>query len=176
MSLALLADAEAAKEARRFATGGEVTSFRYTDASGVGWTAFVHTFTNTADVATFQNTSGKTLPVRMLAVGGGGAGMDGYRGVGTLIAGGGGGGGGGVTETNALISAGDVWTIRVGGGGTIPPSHKDQTARGEAGALSISNGVIELVFAPGGGAGGSYLGGGNPANLKIDSNVPCGKG
>ena len=25
-------------------------------------------------------------------------------------------------------------------------------------------------------AGGNYLGDGNPANLKIDSNVPCGKG
>ena len=74
MSLALLADAQAAKAAKRFATGGEVTSFRYTDASGIGCTAFLHTFTNTAESAEFRNTSGKTLPVRLLAVGGGGAG------------------------------------------------------------------------------------------------------
>ena len=156
MSLALLADAQAAKEARRFATGGEVTSFRYTDAAGVGWTAFLHTFTNTAESAEFQNTSGKTLPVRLLAVGGGGAGMDGNIGrPSRAVYGGGGGGGGGVTETNALLSAGDVWTIRVGAGGGIPNSHSYQAARYEAGASSVSNEVTELVLTPGGGAGGS---------------------
>ena len=60
MSLALLADAGAAKAAKRFATGGEVTSFHYV-TNGVGWTAFVHTFTNTAEAAEFRNRSGKTI-------------------------------------------------------------------------------------------------------------------
>ena len=54
MSFALLADAGAAKAAKRFATGGEVTSFRYTDASGIGCTGFLHTFTNTAAAAEFR--------------------------------------------------------------------------------------------------------------------------
>ena len=156
MSLALLADAQAAKEARRFATGGEVTSFRYADASGIGYTAFVHMFTNTAAAAEFRNRSGKTLPVRLLVVGGGGAGMDGEKHsvVGSPRYGGGGGGGGGVLETNILLSAGDEWTIRVGAGGGIT-NHSYSIARGSAGASSVSNGVIELVLAPGGGAGGS---------------------
>lgn len=156
MSFLAFADKAAAKAAKRFATGGEVTSFRYADAAGVGWTAFVHTFTNTADAAEFKNRSGKTLPVRYLVVGGGGAGMDGYKGTPSRwVYGGGGGGGGGVTETNALLSVGDVWTIRVGAGGGIPNSHSYQAARYEAGASSVSNGVVELVLTPGGGAGGS---------------------
>ena len=46
VSIALLADAKAAKAAKRFATGGEVTSFHYV-TNGVGYTAFLHTFTNT---------------------------------------------------------------------------------------------------------------------------------
>ena len=157
MSFALLADAGAAKAAKRFATGGEVTSFHYV-TNGVGYTAFLHTFTNTAESAEFQNTSGKTLPVRLLAVGGGGAGMDGRNGrPSKWVYGGGGGGGGGVTETNALLSVGDVWTIRVGAGGGIPNSHSYQAARYEAGASSVSNGVVELVLTPGGGAGGSRV-------------------
>ena len=78
VSLSLLADAETAKAAKRFATGGVVTSFHYV-TNGVGYTAFVHTFTNTAEAAEFRNRSGKTLPVRLLAVGGGGAGMEGMK-------------------------------------------------------------------------------------------------
>ena len=155
MSLLAFADAQAAKEARRFATGGDVTRFRYTDAAGVGWTAFVHTFTNTAESAEFQNTSGKTLPVRLLAVGGGGAGMEGMKSTSSARRpGGGGGGGGGVTETNTFLSADDVWTICVGAGGTISSRGQDK-ARGEAGTSSVSNGVVEVVSVPGGGAGGS---------------------
>ena len=153
--LVSLADAATAK---RFATGGEVTSFRYTDASGIGYTAFLHTFTNTATAAEFRNVSGKTLPVRLLAVGGGGAGGDGIKNTTITTSpcyGGGGGGGGGVTETNAFLSAGDVWTIRVGAGGGIPNSHSYKAARYEAGASSVSNGVVELVLTPGGGAGGN---------------------
>ena len=157
MSFWAFADQAAAKAARRFATGGEVTSFRYTDAAGVGWTAFLHTFTNTAEAAEFQNTSGKTLPVRMLAVGGGGAGMDGsgnHTTVSSVRHGGGGGGGGGVTETNAFLLIGDVWTIRVGVGGRIP-SHRNDRARVSAGASSVSNGLDEVILVLGGGAGGS---------------------
>ena len=58
-----------------------------------------------------------------------------------------------MTETNVALSVGDVWTIRVGAGGSIP-SHARATPRGEAGASSVSNGVVELVLTPGGGAGG----------------------
>ena len=157
MSFCAFADHSAAKAAKRFATGGDVTSFHYTDAAGVGYTAFVHTFTNTAAAAEFKNTSGKTFPVRLLAVGGGGAGMDGYRDANSdkKQAGGGGGGGGGVTETNALLSAGDVWTIRVGAGGVIT-DHSRSAARGEAGSSSVSSEIlnVQLVNVPGGGAGG----------------------
>ncbi len=159
LSFFAFADRASVKAAMKFATGGDVTRFRYTDpSSGVGYTAFVHTFTNTAAAAEFQNMSGKTLPVRLLVVGGGGAGMDGNKGIPSrAVYGGGGGGGGGVTETNALLSVGDVWTIRVGAGGGIPASHSFQTARYEAGASSVSNGVAELVLTPGGGAGGSRI-------------------
>ena len=159
MEMSAFADAAAEKAARRFATGGDVTSFHYTDAAGVGWTAFLHTFTNTAEAAEFRNKSGKTLPVRLLAVGGGGAGMDGLKNydatAANRMAGGGGGGGGGVTETNALLSVGDVWTIRVGAGGMLPSSHAQTAARVAAGASCVSNGVVEVVSVPGGGAGGS---------------------
>ena len=154
MSFWAFADQAAAKAARRFATGGDVSSFHYTDASGVGWTAFVHTFTNTAEAAEFKNRSGKTLPVRYLVVGGGGAGMDGLTGTSNLAAGGGGGGGGGVTETNALLSVGDIWSIRVGVGGGIP-NHSQRSARFASGASCVSNGIVEVVLVPGGGAGGS---------------------
>ena len=178
-SILLIASTDAAA-AKRFATGGEVTSFRYTDASGIGYTAFLHTFTNTAAAAEFRNTSGKTLPVRLLAVGGGGAGGDGIKNTSTTTSpryGGGGGGGGGVTETNALLSVGDVWTIRVGAGGRIPV-HGYNKARGVAGASSVSNGVVELVLTPGGGAGGSFsvyategaAGGGGSGRVKDNHN------
>lgn len=158
MSFFAFADRASVKAAMKFATGGDVTRFRYTDpSSGVGYTAFVHTFTNTAAAAEFRNMSGKTFPVRMLVVGGGGAGMDGHNGTGSkYVYGGGGGGGGGVTETNALVSAGDVWTIRVGAGGSIT-NHSYTVARGAAGASSVSNGVEKLVLTPGGGAGGSRV-------------------
>ena len=153
-SFALLTDAKAAKAAKRFATGGVVTSFHYV-TNGVGYTAFVHTFTNTAEAAEFRNRSGKTLPVRLLAVGGGGAGMEGMKSTSSARRpGGGGGGGGGVTETNTFLSADDVWTICVGAGGTISSRGQDE-ARGEAGTSSVSNGVVEVVSVPGGGAGGS---------------------
>jgi len=155
VSLSLLADAEAARAAKRFATGGVVTSFHYV-TNGVGYTAFVHTFTNTAEAAEFRNRAGKPLPVRLLAVGGGGAGMEGMRSIlsSTRYPGGGGGGGGGVTETNTFLSADDVWTIRVGAGGTISSRGYDK-ARGAAGTSSVSNGFVEVVSVPGGGAGGS---------------------
>ena len=156
MSFFAFADRASVKAAMKFATGGDVTRFRYTDpSSGVGYTAFVHTFTNTAAAAEFRNTSGKTLPVRLLAVGGGGAGMEGMKSTSnTRRSGGGGGGGGGVTETNTFLSADDVWTICVGAGGTISSRGQDE-ARGEAGTSSVSNGVVEVVSVPGGGAGGS---------------------
>jgi len=119
---------------------------------------YVHTFTNTSEAATFTpSVAFDGTSVRMLVVGGGGAGMDGLKNHNVLSAaryGGGGGGGGGVTETNALLSVGDVWTIRVGAGGRIP-NHGYDKARGVAGASSVSNGVTELVLTPGGGAGGS---------------------
>ena len=66
MEMSAFADAAAEKAARRFAAGGDVTSFHYTDAAGVGWTAFLHTFTNTAEAAEFRNKSGRlsSLPER----------------------------------------------------------------------------------------------------------------
>lgn len=163
LSFFAFADRASVKAAMKFATGGEVTSFRYTDpSSGVGYTAFVHTFTNTAAAAEFQNMSGKTLPVRLLVVGGGGAGMEGMKSTSnTRRPGGGGGGGGGVTETNTFLSADDVWTICVGAGGTISSRGQDE-ARGEAGTSSVSNGVVEVVSVPGGGAGGSRENGCRP--------------
>ena len=119
---------------------------------------YIHTFTNTTEAATFKpSVAFDGTSVRLLAVGGGGAGGDGMRNHTTVSAaryGGGGGGGGGVTETNALLSVGDVWTIRVGAGGGIPSSHSYAADRYEAGASSVSNGVVELVLTPGGGAGG----------------------
>ena len=119
---------------------------------------YVHTFTNTSEAATFKpSVAFDGTSVRLLAVGGGGAGMDGIKNASVSAPryGGGGGGGGGVTETNAFLSVGDVWTIRVGAGGGIPSSHNYAAARYEAGASSVSNGVTELVLTPGGGAGGS---------------------
>ena len=124
---------------------------------------YIHKFTNTTATATFKpSVAFDGTSVRMLSVGGGGAGMDGMRTTGsTRFPGGGGGGGGGVTETNALLSVGDIWTIRVGAGGCITNHAYTGTntsgtprARGEAGASSVSNGVVELVLTPGGGAGG----------------------
>ena len=152
-SFAVHAEETPAEAAKKYATGGEVASFRFVKG-GVGHTAFVHTFTNTTEVAKFKNRFGRNLPVRILAVGGGGAGMDGtiyeYR---DLRPGGGGGGGGGVTEMMVSLTSGDELSIRVGAGGGIP-SHQYGKARGIAGASSISNGTEEVVLVPGGGAGG----------------------
>jgi len=105
-------------------------------------------------VAKFKNRFGKALPVRVLAVGGGGAGMDGYfHTYGDLYSGGGGGGGGGVTEMKTALPVGVEWSIRVGAGGGIT-SHSYGYQRGIAGSTSISNGSSEVVLVPGGGAGG----------------------
>ena len=156
-SFAVVAEETPAEAAKKYATGGEVASFRFVKG-GVGHTAFVHTFTNTAEVAKFKNRFGRNLPVRILAVGGGGAGMDGtiyeYT---DLRPGGGGGGGGGVTEMMVSLTSGDELSIRVGAGGGIP-SHQYGKARGTAGASSISNGTEEVVLVPGGGAGGGSSG------------------
>ena len=108
-SFAVHAEETPAEAAKKYATGGEVASFRFVKG-GVGHTAFVHTFTNTTEVAKFKNRFGRNLPVRILAVGGGGAGMDGVfvDGANTYLRpGGGGGGGGGVTEMTAVLSATD---------------------------------------------------------------------
>jgi hypothetical protein len=140
--------------ARKYATGGEVASFRYHDKAGIGYTAFLHKFTNTAEVAKFKNRFGKALPVRVLAVGGGGAGMDGFfYDYSNLLPGGGGGGGGGVSEIKKSLSVGEEWSIRVGAGGEIA-NHNYGAQRGVAGGTSISNALSEVVFVPGGGAGG----------------------
>ena len=156
-SFAVHAEETPAEAAKKYATGGEVSSFRFIKG-GVGHTAFVHTFTNTTEVAKFKNRFGRNLPVRILAVGGGGAGMDGtiyeYR---DLRPGGGGGGGGGVTEMMVSLTSGDELSIRVGAGGGIL-SHQYGNARGTAGSSSISNGTEEVVLVPGGGAGGGSSG------------------
>ena len=156
-SFAVHAEETPAEAAKKYATGGEVASFRFVKG-GVGHTAFVHTFTNTAEVAKFKNRFGRNLPVRILAVGGGGAGMDGiiYDNVTDLRPGGGGGGGGGVTEMMVSLTSGDELSIRVGAGGGIP-NHQYGKARGTAGSSSISNGTEEVVLVPGGGAGGGGL-------------------
>ena len=156
-SFAVHAEETPAEAAKKYATGGEVANFRFVKG-GVGHTAFVHTFTNTTEVAKFKNRFGRNLPVRILAVGGGAAGMDGiiYDNVTDLRPGGGGGGGGGVTEMMVSLTSGDELSIRVGAGGGIL-SHQYGNARGTAGASSISNGTEEVVLVPGGGAGGGGL-------------------
>ena len=154
VSVAVFANEISEKAARKYATGGEVTSFRYHDKAGIGYTAFLHKFTNTAEIAKFKNRFGKALPVRVLAVGGGGAGMDGFfYDYSNLLPGGGGGGGGGVSEFKKSLSAGEEWSIRVGAGGGIA-NHNYGAQRGVAGSTSISNALNEVVFVPGGGAGG----------------------
>ena len=160
-SFAVHAEETPAEAAKKYATGGEVASFRFVKG-GVGHTAFVHTFTNTTEVAKFKNRFGRNLPVRILAVGGGGAGMDGVfvDGANTYLRpGGGGGGGGGVTEMTAVLSATDEWTIKVGNGGMIPQKwNSHELSRGESGSSFVSNDVVksELVLVPGGGAGGNF--------------------
>ena len=154
-SFVLYADSDAAKIAKKYASGGEVTSFRYADSAGIGYTAILHTFTNTTEAAMFKNMSGRTLPVRMLVVGGGGAGMDGgvFNNNNTLRPGGGGGGGGGVTEMYVPLSIGEELSIRVGAGGRID-NHTYGGPRVAAKASSVSNDTDAFVVAPGGGAGG----------------------
>jgi hypothetical protein len=164
ISVAAFAEKKPFGSARKYATGGEITRFCYTDKFGIGYTAFIHTFTNTDTVAEFKNKSGKALPVRILAVGGGGAGMDGMRVTTPGTArrpGGGGGGGGGVTEMNAVLPATDTWTIRVGKGGTIGTGFEAyKQPRGESGASCVSNENTdaEVILVPGGGAGGGVRG------------------
>ena len=111
---------------------------------------YVHTFTNTAEAATFRNKSSRTLHARILVVGAGGAG--GY-GLNVASGGGSGGGGGGVLERKGVdIASGDQWTIRVGKGATAT-TNAEMSKNETAGASSISNGV-ECVEVPGGGNGG----------------------
>ena len=129
------------------AIGGVISSWE--SAAG---TEYLHRFDNIQQLSEFRNVSGEDLTVRYLVVGGGGAGgaSYGYEG---YSYGGGGGGGGGVAGASAIIPADGVWTIAVGKGG-IASNHRYYTA--EPGTASaISNGVVEIAFAPAGGAGGN---------------------
>ena len=128
-----------------YATGGEVKILDI----GNFRTAYIHTFTNTAEAATFANTSGRTLKLRYLVVGAGGFGIGGWAG----NNGGGGGGGGGVCEKkDFLLETGESLAVFVGKGA----ASKTQMA----GASAISNGVAEVEFVPGGGNGGTRTGSG----------------
>lgn len=112
---------------------------------------YVHTFTNTAEAATFRNKSSRTLHARILVVGAGGAG--GY-GLNTASGGGGGGGGGGVLERKGVdIASGEQWTIRVGKGATATVN-VDASRNETPGASTISNGTVCVASVPGGGNGG----------------------
>lgn len=112
---------------------------------------YVHTFTNTAEAATFRNKSSRTLHARILVVGAGGAG--GY-GLNTASGGGGGGGGGGVLERKGVdIASGEQWTIRVGKGATATVN-VDASRNETPGASTISNGTECVALVPGGGNGG----------------------
>ena len=148
--------------------GLNVATFAITNGYNV---TYIHTFTNTAKVATFKpSITYKGTSVRLLVVGGGGAGMDGTILTGSNIEirpGGGGGGGGRVIEMNQLLSWGDEWIVGVGTGGGLPDSHQWRYGypRTIAGSSFVSNGVVEIAIAQGGGSGG---GGKSPHALAGD--------
>ena len=135
---------------------------RISDAAG---SYYVHYFTNTTETLVFSNNTGKALSVRYLAVGGGGAGGDSYyyrdpeTGNETARYSGGGGGGGGVLGDRGEIAADEVWTIRVGKGGSVYDDDGRRIAftdaRIPAKASVISRGGKKIADVPGGGAGGS---------------------
>ena len=145
-------------ESSPLAQGGKVSTFDIGDTR-----YYVHTFSDTTDAREFRNTSGKTLNVEYLVVGGGGAGGDGWRtknatsGEWTDYGAGGGGGGGGV-QGGFKEMTDAFWTITVGKGGT--GGAKQQSERTAATASEIRDGSSSvLVSVPGGGAGGCVGGG-----------------
>lgn len=122
----------------------------------------VHTFTNTAEAAEFKNEGPNNLKLRMLVVGGGGAG--GYALAGNSVGygtsgngyGGGGGGGGGVCETNVVLEGGKGLSILVGSGGKVKEMRNGNVSPDVfAGASVVSMDEKDLVRTPGG-ARGAY--------------------
>ena len=150
-----------------WATGGQVTRIDLGNCRA----AYIHTFTDTADAATFTNISDRTLSIRYLVVGAGGAG--GVRYANSTIGGGGGGGGGVCERRDVAFANGAAWQIRVGKGAA--------TYTDTAGTSTISNNLTEIVAVPGGGNGaagnkqaateGAAGGGGNGVqNFKTGAN------
>ena len=137
----------------KLAEGGD-----YVHKENIGGTDYwIHEFSNGTANVTFQNTSGESLEVEYLVVGGGGAGGDGHSGYG----GGGGGGAGGVLGSTAIIDPDTVWNIYVGVGGSVTSANgthiKVSENRGVAGGSAISNAndTVAIAVVPGGGAGAS---------------------
>ena len=128
----------------QLATGGDYIHMK--EIGGVNY--WIHEFSNGTANVTFENTSGKSLEVEYLVVGGGGAGGDGYANYGA----GGGGGGGGVCAASKTLSAGATLTITVGKGGSVV-GKKNNEARTPAGASVITDGSTFTETVPGGGAG-----------------------
>ena len=103
-------------EESSYATGGTVTSWDTTD----GYRVYLHTFTNTDEVASFRNVGNRDLTLRYLVVGAGGSGGYGAGKVKKQVASGGG-GGGGVFETEGVsFAVGSEWKILVEPAGTGP--------------------------------------------------------
>ena len=132
----------------QLATGGDYIHMK--EIGGVNY--WIHEFSNGTANVTFENTSGKSLEVEYLVVGGGGAGGDGYDGYCS-----GGGGGGGVVTGNDEISPDEPWFIYVGKGGHIKGTIN--TASESSCGSAISNANSQIAWAPGGGSGASANGG-----------------
>ena len=127
-----------------YASGGEITTFPSADGK---YDVYVHTFTNASAVETFRNLGKRTLSLRYLVVGAGGAGAKGYGNAG----GGGGGGGGGVYEDEGYeLARGSALSVTVGHGA---PAVQDETGSTVAGASILSDGGSFVVNVPGGGNG-----------------------
>ena len=126
---------------------------------------YVHYFTNTLSVHCFTNNTGKSLDVRYLAVGGGGAGGESEEGefgfdqisetdFRTGAFGGGGGAGGGVLGSQTNVVADEMWTIYVGAGGQAA-GEKGMIVPASASVISNVTEGIQIANVPGGGSGGS---------------------
>ena len=127
-----------------YASGGDVAIFTSADGK---YDVYIHTFTNASAVETFRNLGKRTLSLRYLVVGAGGAGAKGYGNAG----GGGGGGGGGVYENDGYeLAQGAALSVTVGQGA---PAVKDETGSAAAGASILTDGGSFVVNVPGGGNG-----------------------
>ena len=108
---------------------------------------YVHIFTNTATVASFENLTDRDISLRYLVVGAGGAGASGYN----VSSGGGGGGGGGVYEADGYqFAKGASLSVTVGRGALPVENQKGSAA---AGFSILTDGDSFTIDVPGGGNG-----------------------